>query len=70
MQSALMCKGDHGTVLILDVNSEMGAHVRSNSCYLICLRHLIRLREVTKLFFLSEKTFFPSCLRNLHFVTI
>ena len=23
-------------VLILDVNSEMGAHVRSNLCYFIC----------------------------------
>ena len=28
-------------VLTLDGNSEIGAHVRSNLCYLICLRHLI-----------------------------
>ena len=26
-------------VLILDGNPEIGAHVRSNLCYLICLRH-------------------------------
>ena len=31
-------------VLILDGNSEIGAHVRSNLCYFICLRHLIRSR--------------------------
>ena len=29
-------------VLILDVNSEIGAHARRNLCYLICLRHLLR----------------------------
>ena len=29
-------------VLILDGNSELGAHVRSHLCYLICCRHLIR----------------------------
>ena len=28
-------------------NSEVGAHVRSNLCYLICLKHLIRSRGVT-----------------------
>ena len=27
-------------VLILDDNSEIGAHVRSNLCYLICLKGL------------------------------
>ena len=30
-------------VLTLDGNSEIYAHVRSNSCYMICLRHLIRI---------------------------
>jgi len=35
----------YNMVLILDGNSEMGAHVRSNLCYLISFRHLIRLRE-------------------------
>ena len=29
-------------VLILDDNSEIGAQVMSNLCYLICLRHFIR----------------------------
>ena len=31
-----------GMVLILDGNSEICAHVRSNLCYLIFSRHLIR----------------------------
>ena len=38
--------GVHGPALVmalvLDGNSEMVAHVRSNVSYLICLRHLIR----------------------------
>ena len=38
-------------VLILDGNSEIGAHVWSNLCYLICLRHLIRSKTVTNLIF-------------------
>jgi len=45
----------YNMVLILDGNSEMGAHVRSNLCYLISFRHLIRLREyvfIRKGFFL------------------
>ena len=33
--------------LILDGNSEIGSHVRSNLCYLICLRHLIISGAVT-----------------------
>ena len=41
--------------LILDGNSEIGAHVRSNLCYLIFLRHLLRSRTVT---IVSEKTTF------------
>ena len=40
-------------VLILDVNSEIGAHVRSNLCYLINIRHLIKSRAVTNWPFLS-----------------
>ena len=31
-------------VLILGGNLEIGAHVRSNLCYLICLRHWIKLQ--------------------------
>ena len=34
-------------VLISDGNSEIDAHVRSNLCYVICLRHLINSRVVT-----------------------
>ena len=42
------------TVLMLDGNSAIGAHVSINMCYLICLRQLIRSRE--NLDFFSEKT--------------
>ena len=50
-------------VLLLDGNSEIGAHVRSNLCYLICLRHLIKLRSHKS--DLSEKTYFPLCVRTM-----
>ena len=43
-------------VLISDVNSEIGAHLRSNLCYLICLRDLIRSRAVS--YFLHAS---PTC---------
>ena len=36
-------------VFILDGNSEIGSHVRSDFSYLICLWHLIRSRAVTNL---------------------
>ena len=40
-------------LLISDGNSEIGAHVRSDLCYLICLRHLIKPSSVTnRIFFL------------------
>ena len=42
-------------VLILDGNSEIGAHVGSNICYLICLRHLIRSRVVSNSIYFLEK---------------
>ena len=58
------------TLLILDGISEIGAYVRSNLCYLICLRHLNRSREVTNSIFLSEKTYFPSCVHTIFWVTI
>ena len=38
-------------VHILDGNSEIGAHARSNLCYLICVRHLNRSRGVTNPFY-------------------
>ena len=57
--------------LILDGNPEISVHMRSNLCYLICLRHLIRSRAVTnRIFFFSEKSYFPSCVRVKFWVTI
>ena len=38
---------------------------RSNICYLICLRYVIRSRAITNWIFLSEKTYFLSCVRNM-----
>ena len=39
-------------VFILDGKSEIGAYVRSNPCYLICLRHLIRSKTfINHIFF-------------------
>ena len=57
-------------VLILDGISEIGAHVWRNLCSLICLRHLIGSREVTNPIIFSEKTYIPSCVCNLFWVTI
>ena len=48
-------KGQCMMVSILDGNSRIGAHVRSNLCYLICLRYLIRSRAVTNRIFFSPK---------------
>ena len=45
-------------VLILDGNSEKGAHVRSHLCYLICLMHLFRSITVINQMFFSEKPIF------------
>ena len=42
-------------VLILDGNSNIGAHDRSIICYLICLRHLNRPRAVTIWIFSPER---------------
>ena len=47
-------------VLILDGNTEIGAHVKSNLCYLISVRHFIRSRTVTNRIFFSDKTNFSS----------
>ena len=48
-------------VRIFDGNSEIGAHARSNLCYLICLSHLIRSRvtdhSVHVDFFLTKDLF-------------
>ena len=44
----------------LDGSSEIGAHVRSNLCYLICLRALERSTAFTEVIFSSEKKIFFS----------
>ena len=48
-------------VLILEGNSEIGAHVMSNLCYLISLRLSMSSKAVSHWIFFSEKTYFPSC---------
>ena len=48
-------------VLISDGKSERGARVRSNLCYLICLRQLVRSRAATNRIFLAEKIFLHTC---------
>ena len=49
-------------LLILDGNSELGARVRSNLCYLICFRHLLGSRAVTNRNVFSKKIiFFHPC---------
>ena len=57
-------------LLILDGNSEIGAHVRSNLWYLICLRHWFRPRAVGNCIIFSARTYFPLCVRNIFWVTI
>ena len=48
-----------GVILISGGNSEIGGHIRSNLCYLICVRHLIRSRAVANRICCSKKTYFP-----------
>ena len=55
-------------VMTLDDYSLIGAYVRSNLCYSILLRLLIR--AVTNRIFSSEQTYFPSCVRNMFWFTI
>ena len=45
-------------VLIINGNSEVGAHARSNLCNLIYLRHLTKLRAVTNSGSFHRKTYF------------
>ena len=55
-------------ILISDGNSEMGAYVRSNLYYSICLRHFIRSRSVTNRLFLNAcatGTELPSNISNI-----
>ena len=54
-------RGAHHTpawVLILDGNSARGGHVRSDVCYLICLRHLFRLGTHTNMIFFQKNSVF------------
>ena len=44
-------------MVILDGNSEIGGHVRSNLFYLTCLRHLIKSRAVTNRIFCPKDLF-------------
>ena len=49
-------------VLILDGNSEIDAHVRSNLCYVISSGHSNRYRSVTNLMFYPKRpVFFHAC---------
>ena len=52
-------------VLIWYGYPEIGAHVRSNLFYLICLRQLNRSMADKSIFFFSEKTYFPSGVHNM-----
>ena len=54
----------HGTYII-DGNKEIGMNIRSNLCYLICLRHLIRSRAVTNRIFFLQKALTLLCVRNM-----
>ena len=54
-------------VPILIGNSEIGAHVRSDLGYQICLRHLFGSRVVTnRIFFLRNALFFFVAYMNYH----
>ena len=56
----------------LDGNSEIGAHVKNNLCYLICLRHLIKSRAVTnqicfapkRPMFLWREIWYLNCIKH------
>ena len=52
-------------LLILDGNSEIGAHLRNNLYYLIRLRHFNNSREFIIRDFFPENIYFAACMRNL-----
>ena len=52
-------------VLRLDGNSEIGAHVRNNLCYLICVRHLIRPEQAQKPILLSACAIYSELPSNI-----
>ena len=55
----------HCTYINRMVSLKIGAHIRSNLCYLICLRQWIRSRAVKSRIFFSEKTYLPLCVLNI-----
>ena len=59
---------DPDMVLEIVGNSEMGAHVRSNLCYLICLRILTRSRGVTNRIIVLRQVLF-SFMRAQRFLS-
>ena len=63
--SFLLRSASSTIVLMLDGSSEICTHVRSNLYYLIYLRHLIGSRAVDNRIFVSEKTYFPSSVRDM-----
>ena len=62
-------RADMGDVMVLigDGNSEIGANVRIDHCYMICLRDLIMSRAVTRadLFFLQKDLFSFMCAQHV-----
>ena len=52
-------------VLLLDFNTEIGALVGSNFCYLICIRHLVTSKAVTNWIFSLHNNLF-SYMRAQH----
>ena len=57
---------DFTMVLIEDGNSEIGANVWINLCYLICLRQLIKSRAVTnRIFCLRKESFSFTCAQQV-----
>ena len=48
-------------VLIFDGNSDIGSHVRSNFCYLICIMHFVRSSAVTNRILQKIPIFLHAC---------
>ena len=59
------------TMVLISIGiSVIGAQVRSNPFYLICLRHLIRSRAVTNRISSPKKTYFLTYVRYMFWVPI
>ena len=54
MQISFLVQVSYSVVLIIDGNSEIGVHVKSNLCS-ICLRHFFKPRAVIETIFFSKK---------------